>query len=117
MNYAVLLIGLLVACGCAPETEIPTPKPSPTPQPNPAPGPTPPMSAAIGEPVSDEELSVADIVEKALPSVVQIIAGDDAGTGFIIDDEGLAVTRWNVAQARSHHTRVPACVGSAHLQK
>ena len=43
-------------------------------------------------------MSVAGVVENALPSVVQIVAGSGTGTGFIINESGLAVTNRHVVE-------------------
>ena len=53
------------------------------------------VRSAFGEPLSSG-LSVADIVENALPSVVQIISGTGSGTGFIANESGLVVTNKHV---------------------
>ncbi len=41
-------------------------------------------------------LSVADVTERALPSVAHVAAGSGAGTGFVIDKDGLVVTNKHV---------------------
>ena len=55
------------------------------------------VDTAFNEPLSSG-LSVADVTEKALPSVVQIIAGSGTGTGFIINEDGLTVTNKHVVK-------------------
>ena len=73
----------------------------------------PSVSTVIGMPVPRSDvgtvfaktlssgLSVADVTENALPSVAQIIAGSNTGTGFIINEEGLMVTNKHVVQDNS----------------
>ena len=58
---------------------------------------------AFDEPLSSG-LSVADVVENALPSVVQIIADSGSGTGFIINESGLVVTNKHVVHGASKVT-------------
>ena len=53
------------------------------------------MKALSRSPLSSG-LSVADVVENALPSVVQIIAASGSGTGFIVNESGLVVTNKHV---------------------
>ena len=55
---------------------------------------------AFDEPLSSG-LSVADVVENALPSVVHIIAGSSSGTGFIVNESGLVVTNKHVVDGAS----------------
>ena len=68
---------------------------------------TPVSRMAVGntfeEPLSSG-LSVADVVENALPSVVHIIAGSGTGTGFIVDESGLVVTNKHVVDETSQVT-------------
>ncbi len=49
-------------------------------------------------------LSVADVTENALPSVVQIIAGSGSGTSFIINENGLTVTNRHVVEGNNQVT-------------
>ena len=58
---------------------------------------------AFDEPLSSG-LSVADVVENALPSVVQIIADSGSGTGFIVNESGLVVTNKHVVDGASQVT-------------
>ncbi len=53
------------------------------------------VESSIEEPLSSG-LSVADVVENTLLSVVHIIAGSGTGTGFIISEDGLVVTNKHV---------------------
>ena len=68
---------------------------------------TPVPRSAVGntfeEPLSSG-LSVADVVENALPSVVHIIAGSGTGTGFIVSESGLVVTNKHVVNGTSQVT-------------
>ena len=61
------------------------------------------VGSAFDEPLSSG-LSVADVVENALPSVVQIIAGSGSGTGFIVNESGLVVTNKHVVAGVSQLT-------------
>ena len=61
------------------------------------------VETAFEEPLSSG-LSVADVVENALPSVVHIIAGSETGTGFIINEDGLVVTNKHVVEGNSQIT-------------
>ena len=73
----------------------------------------PSVSTVIGTPVPRSDvgtvfakplssgLSVADVTENALPSVVQIIAGSGSGTGFIINENGLTVTNRHVVEGNN----------------
>ena len=64
------------------------------------------LRAQLGEPLSSG-LSIADIVEKALVSVVPIYAGDTSGTGFIVTPDGLILTNAHVvAGLNVVHTRL-----------
>ena len=61
------------------------------------------VKTAFDEPLSSG-LSVADVVENALPSVVQIIVGSGSGTGFIVNESGLVVTNKHVVDGTSQVT-------------
>ena len=62
------------------------------------------VGTAFGELLSSG-LSVADVTEKALPSVVHIInAGFGTGTGFIIQEDGLVVTNTHVVGGNNRVT-------------
>ena len=61
------------------------------------------VETAFEKPLSSG-LSVADVTENALPSVVQIIAGSGSGTGFIINESGLVVTNKHVVSGTSQVT-------------
>ncbi len=108
---AVVALAILVtfACGSG-ATPVPfTSTPAPTTPAEDSPQ-EPTGSSVVGTPVprSDVEtvfdkplssgLSVADVAENALPSVVQIIAGSGTGTGFIINEGGLVVTNKHVVE-------------------
>ena len=58
------------------------------------------VGTVFAEPLSSG-LSVADVTENALPSVVQIIAGSGSGTGFIINENGLTVTNRHVVEGNN----------------
>ena len=85
----------------------------------------PPVSTGVGTPVPLSDvgtvfakplssgLSVADVTENALPSIVQIIAGSGAGTGFIINEDGLTVTNRHVVQGNNRVT-VRLATGERH---
>ena len=91
--FAILvcvIIGLvlLVLTGCGP-SGAPTTKTSPT-----------PTSTQVAEPSGLSDVvplvSVANVVDKALPSVVEITAGQGTGSGFIVSSEGIVVTNHHV---------------------
>ena len=105
---AMLAILTALACGAA---ATPTSPPVPTftpipPATSPAvatPVPRSDVKTAFEEPLSSG-LSVADVVENALPSIVQIIAGSGSGTGFIVNESGLVVTNKHVVQGSTQVT-------------
>ena len=104
-----LAILLTFACGFGGAPGVPASRPAATTPADDSPQ-APSASSVVGTPVprSDVEtafeeplssgLSVADVVENALPSVVQIVAGSGTGTGFIINESGLAVTNRHVVE-------------------
>ena len=105
---AILAILAALACGAAatptsPPVLTPTPIPPPTVASNSAPVPRSAVGNTFNEPLSSG-LSVADVVEKVLPSVVQIIASSGSGTGFIVNESGLVVTNKHVVQGSSQVT-------------
>ena len=99
---AMLAILAALACGTSatptsPPVLRPTPIPPATVASNSAPVPRSAVGNTFNEPLSSG-LSVADVVEKVLPSVVQIIASSGSGTGFIVNESGLVVTNKHVVQ-------------------
>ena len=65
----------------------PTPRPAPT---------TDGLVPSIPGRLLSSGKDVADVVDKALPSVVQIVTSTSSGTGFIITTDGLVVTNRHV---------------------
>ncbi len=105
---AMLAILAVLACGAAatpasPQVLTPTLIPPSTLTSNSAPVPWSAVGNAFNEPLSSG-LSVADVVEKVLPSVVQIVVGLGSGTGFIVNENGLVVTNLGVVQGASKAT-------------
>ena len=113
-------LAVLAACASASE---PTLQPKAMPAGDPAQ--LPPVSTGVGAPVPLSDvgivfakplssgLSVADVTENALPSIVQIIASSGAGTGFIINEDGLAVTNRHVVEG-SNRVTVRLATGERH---
>ena len=109
---AVAILAILAVLGCGgaatpvPHTSAPIATNPADDQRLPAASTPVPRSAvenAFDEPLSSG-LSVADVVENALPSVVQIIAGSGSGTGFIVNESGLVVTNKHVVDGASQVT-------------
>lgn len=117
LTVAVAMLAILtaMACGGAATPMLPTSVPTaatpadnqpPTPAASPAvatPVPRSDVKTVFDEPLSSG-LSVADVVENALPSVVQIVVGLGSGTGFIVNENGLVVTDLDVVQGASKAT-------------
>ncbi len=95
-------------------TPVPTNTPSPTPTDTPVPTntPTPTYTPAptaththtptpTPTPVPAANLSVADIVDVARPSVVRMVSGDGGGTGFVIDADGYILTNEHVVEGET----------------
>ena len=55
------------------------------------------VETAFDKPLSSS-LSVAEVTEKALPSVVRVLVGSSSGTGFMINEDGLTVTNKHVVK-------------------
>ncbi len=104
---SVLIGSAIAACGTAatpPSDSAPVAEGAPA------------SSSVVGTPVPRSDvgtvfakplssgLSVADITENALPSVVQIITGSGSGTGFIINESGLVVTNKHVVEGTNQVT-------------
>ena len=68
------------------------------------------VATAFGEPLASG-LSVADVVENAIPSVARIVTGSGSGTGFVINESGLVVTNKHVVEGYAN-VRVEMATGS-----
>lgn len=95
----------LFAAACGGEAPTPTSAPMPTATSTPVPTPTFPsipvtrseIQTAFGRSLTSG-LSIADVTENALPSVVHVIAGTGSGSGFIVNESGLVVTNRHVVE-------------------
>ena len=108
--FAAGVLAVFAACVSA-STSGPTLEPTAAPEDDSPQAPS--VSTVIGTPVPRSDvgtvfakplssgLSVADVTENALPSVVQIIAGSGSGTGFIINENGLTVTNRHVVEGNN----------------
>ncbi len=108
--FAAGTLTVFAACASA-STSEPALEPTATPADDSPQAPS--VSTVIGTPVPRSDvgtvfdrplssgLSVADVTENALPSVVQIIAGSGSGTGFIINENGLTVTNRHVVEGNN----------------
>ena len=65
-----------------------------------------PPGVATTVPTPGERLSVADVVDKARPSVVRIVGSDGAGTGFVVDADGHIFTNYHVVEGQGRLTAV-----------
>ncbi|MFC2065508.1 S1C family serine protease [Chloroflexota bacterium] len=108
----ILVISLLFVSGCF-YIETPSP-PSPVPSPTPAPAPTPINPVWTPPPAADQTVvlpSIADVVALVKPSVVAIttevatfdffnrpFTQEGAGSGWIIDEDGIIVTNNHVIE-------------------
>ncbi len=77
-------------------TYTPAPTRTPTPTRTPEPTRTPPPAG----------LSVADLVDRTRPSVVQVVTVDGSGTGFVVDAAGYILTNQHVIEGHSRVTAV-----------
>ena len=107
-------LAVFAACASA-STSEPALEPMATPADDDSPR-VPSVSTVVGTPVPRSDvgtvfakplssgLSVADVTENALPSVVQIVASPGSGTGFIINENGLMVTNKHVVERNNRIT-------------
>ena len=82
-------------------TDTPTPTLTPTPMPTPTPEPTltpSPTNTPAPTPTTSASVSVADVVDKARPSVVRVVTGNGSGTGFVVDSAGHVLTNQHVVE-------------------
>ena len=84
-------------------TLTPTPMPTPTPEPTLTPSPT---NTPAPTPTTSASLSLADVVDKARPSVVRVVTDAGSGTGFVIDDSGYILTNEHVVEGLTRVTIV-----------
>ena len=117
VSAIVAALAMLVGMACG-ATDTPVPiDPTPTNTPSPvveAPTDSPPSVVSTPVPRSEvgtifknplsSGLSVADVTENALPSVVQVVTASGSGTGFIVNESGLVVTNKHVVQAYNRVT-------------
>ncbi len=106
LKAIVLALAVLTTLACGSEATSPTvgsPEVSSDSSAVGTPVPRSDVEAAFEEPLSSG-LSIADVVENALPSVVHIIAGSGTGTGFIVNEDGLVVTNKHVVGGSSQVT-------------
>ncbi len=99
--WSVVVWLAALACSAEPTTFPPTATaPNSTSTPPSAPVVRSQVAATFSEPLSSG-LSVADVVENALPSVARIVTGGGTGTGFVINESGLLVTNKHVVEGYS----------------
>ena len=78
---------------------MPTSEPTATvPTPTPTTIPTPAPSPAVPTPTPTNAPTIPSIVTAVSPGVIQIVTHSGTGSGFIIDENGLAVTNAHVVQ-------------------
>ena len=94
--FALVLV--LAGLGSGSQTPIAADATEPTTTPS-------PTATAKSEqvPVSERESSCApaspaDVMENALPSIVQVLTNEGSGSGFIVNEVGLVVTNWHVIE-------------------
>ncbi len=125
LTCLVTILVLALSIGCAvPQIEItPAPAPSPTPAPVPAQPPTPinptwtPPSTAVAGNATLLLPNIADVVAKVKPSVVAIntevvtldffnrpFTQQGAGSGWVLDENGIIVTNNHVVEGASSIT-------------
>jgi len=124
--FLILMLSLMLGTGCAvPYIDIspaPSPSPTPTPPPPPAPPPEPinPNWVPPPTPTANQTIvlpSIADVVAEVKPSVVAIttevvtfdffnrpFTQQGAGSGWILDENGIIVTNNHVVKGASSIT-------------